>query len=137
MTMLNIGQLAGQTGVTVETVRFYEKQGLIAAPTRSAGGYRQYPPETVQRLRFIQNAKDVGFTLRDIGELLAMREEPGTTCQDIQARASDKLVEVEQKLRELTRIRNALSRLVTKCRAQAVQGECPILTEFDNEESNN
>jgi len=135
--MLNIGQLAGQTGVTVETVRFYEKQGLIAAPTRSAGGYRQYPPETVQRLRFIQNAKDVGFTLRDIGELLAMREEPGTTCQDIQARASDKLVEVEQKLRELTRIRNALSRLVTKCRAQAVQGECPILTEFDNEESNN
>jgi len=136
MTTLNIGQLARQTGVTVETVRFYEKQGLIAAPRRTAAGYRQYPPETVQRLHFIQNAKDVGFTLRDIGELLAMREESGTTCQDIQLRASDKLVEVEQKLRELTRIRNALARLVTKCKAQTVEGECPILAEFDNEERN-
>ncbi|MEJ2452320.1 MAG: heavy metal-responsive transcriptional regulator [Gammaproteobacteria bacterium] len=136
MTTLNIGQLARQTGVTVETVRFYEKQGLIAAPQRSAAGYRQYPRETIQRLRFIQNAKDVGFTLKDIGELLALREEPGTTCEDIQLRASDKLMEVEQKLRELTQIRNALARLVTKCKVQAVEGECPILAELDNEERN-
>jgi len=136
MSSLNIGQLARQAGVTVETVRFYEKQGLIEAPRRSASGYRQYPADSVKRLRFILNAKDVGFTLKDIGELLAMREEPGTTCHDVQMRAGDKLAEVEQKIRELTRIRNALARMMTKCDEHAELGQCPILAELDTEENN-
>jgi DNA-binding transcriptional MerR regulator len=98
MTVLNIGEVAKRTGVTVETVRFYEKKGLIITPERSGSGYRQYPAETVKRVRFIQHAKEVGFTLKDIGELLALRREPGTSCADIKLRATEKIEEVDQKI---------------------------------------
>jgi MerR family mercuric resistance operon transcriptional regulator len=127
MMLLNIGQVARQTGVTVETVRFYEKQGLIAAPQRSDAGYRQYPPETVKRVQFIQHAKEVGFTLKDIGDLLALRREPGTTCTDIKLRATQKIEEVDQKIQDLKRIREALGRMIMKCSGRGALSECPIL----------
>lgn len=133
MTMLTIGQVAKQTGVTVETVRFYEKQGLIAAPQRSESGYRQYSQETVKRVRFIQNAKEVGFTLKDIGELLALRQEPGTSCTDIKLRATHKIDEVDQKIRDLKRIREALARLILKCSGRGPSSQCPILEELDED----
>ena len=135
MTMLNIGQVAKQTGVTVETVRFYEKQGLIDAPKRSGSGYRQYPQETVKRLRFIQNAKEVGFTLKDISELLTLRQEPGTSCPDIKLRATLKIEEVDRKIRDLNRIRNALARMILKCSAEGPVSQCPLLEELDEESS--
>jgi len=134
MTLLNIGQVAKRTGVTVETVRFYEKQGLIAAPQRSETGYRQYPPETVKRVRFIQHAKEVGFTLKDIGELLALRREPGTSCADIKLRATQKIEAVDQKIRDLKRIRDALARMVMKCSGRGALSKCPILEELDLDE---
>lgn len=134
MTLLNIGQVAKRTGVTVETVRFYEKQGLIADPQRSDAGYRQYPLETVKRVRFIQHAKDVGFTLKDIGELLALRQESGTSCTDIKLRATQKIEEVDQKIRDLNRIRDALGRMVMKCSGRGALSQCPILEELELDE---
>lgn len=135
MAKLTIGQVAKQTGVTVETLRFYEKQGLIETPRRTSSGYRQYPQETVKRVRFIQNAKEVGFTLKDIAELLTLRQEPGTSCPDIKLRASLKIDEVDQKIRDLTRIREALARMIVKCSSEGPVSQCPILEELD-EESN-
>lgn len=129
--MLTIGQVAKQTGVTVEAVRFYEKQGLIEVPQRTESGYRQYPPDTLARVRFIQNAKDVGFTLKDIAELLALRQEPGTSCNDIKLQATRKIEEVDQKLRDLRRIRNALAGLIEKCNAGGPVSQCPILESLD------
>ncbi len=134
MTLLNIGQVAKRTGITVETVRFYEKQGLIAAPQRSDSGYRQYSPETVKRLQFIQHAKEVGFTLKDIGDLLALRREPGTSCADIKLSAMQKIEEVDQKIRDLKRIRDALHRMAMKCSGRGALSECPILEELQLDE---
>jgi Hg(II)-responsive transcriptional regulator len=135
MTLLNIGQIAKQTGVTVETIRFYEKQGLIATPKRSDAGYRQYPSETVKRIHFIQHAKEVGFTLKDIAELLALRQKPGTSCGDIKLRATQKIEEIDQKIQDLKRIREALGRMILKCRGRGALSECPILEELELDES--
>ncbi len=132
--MLNIGQIAKQTGVTVETIRFYEKQGLIAAPQRSEAGYRQYPSETVKRVRFIQHAKEVGFTLKDIGELLALRREPGSSCTDIKLCATQKIEDVDKKIQELKRIREALARMVMKCSGRGPLSTCAILEELEFDE---
>ena len=133
MTLLNIGQVAKLTGVTVETVRFYEKQGLIAVPQRTNAGDRQYPLDTVKRVQFIQRAKEVGFTLKDIGELLALRQKPGTSCADIKLRATQKIGEVDQKIHDLNRIRDALERMVLKCSGRGKLSECPILEELELE----
>ena len=134
MTFLNIGQVAERTGLTVETVRFYEKKALIDEPQRSHAGYRQYPPETVKRVQFIQNAKDVGFTLKDIEELLALTRNPGTSCRDIKQRAMQKIEEVDHKIRELQRIHDALERMITKCDGRSGLSECPILEELELDE---
>ncbi len=112
-------------------MRFYEKQGLIAAPQRSASGYRQYPLETVKRVRFIQHAKEAGFTLKDVGEFLSLRREPGTSCADIKLRATQKIEEVDQKIRDLQRIRDALVRMVLKCSGRGALSQCPILEELE------
>lgn len=133
MSVLSIGQVARQTGVSVETVRFYEKQRLLEPPQRTAAGYRQYPPETVRRVRFIQRAKDVGFTLREIGELLALRREPGTSCAEVKSRATRKMDLIDQRIRDLTEIRDALERMAAKCSGRGTLGECPILEELENE----
>lgn len=135
MAVLNIGEVAKQTGITVAAVRFYEKQGLIDAPLRSDSGYRQYPENTIKRVRFIQNAKEVGFTLKDIGELLALRQEPGTSCTDIKLRATQKIEEVDQKINDLNRIRTALARMIIKCSGRGSLSECPILEELDEDET--
>jgi MerR family mercuric resistance operon transcriptional regulator len=135
VTLLTVGQIAERTQVTVETVRFYEKQGLIAAPQRSDSGYRQFPQETVRRVRFIQNAKKVGFTLKDIADLLALRREPGTSCTDIKLRATQKIEEVDRKIQDLNRIRDALERMILSCSGDGAASQCPILEEleFDGE----
>jgi len=134
MSVLSIGQLAKQTGVTVETVRFYEKRGLIERARRSPSGYRQYAPDTVKRVRFIQHAKDAGFTLNDIAELLALRQAPGETCAPVRARAREKIETVDSKIRDLQRIREALSKLVSKCDTNDVSGDCPIIESLEEEE---
>lgn len=137
MALLKIGQVARRTGLTVETVRFYEKQRLIEAPERSASGYRQYPVEAVKRLKFIQRAKDAGFTLSDIGDLLALRQRPDASCADVKLSASRKLEEVERKIGDLQCIRDALGKLILRCNGRGDLSECPILEalEWDEEDS--
>ena len=131
MELLNIGQVAKQTGVTVETIRFYEKQNLITTPQRTESGYRQYPLDTIKRVRFIQHAKDVGFTLKEVTELLALRRKPNASCTEIKLRTLQQIEEVDQKISDLKKVREALGRMVMKCSGHGALSECPILEELE------
>ena len=124
---LTIGQLARQGGVGVETVRFYERLGLIDEPPRRASGYREYPLEVVSRLRFIKNAKDLGFSLKEIKELLLLRRDPDTTCADIKARATAKMADIDDKISDLKRIKKALVKVSDACTGRGPTSDCPIL----------
>jgi MerR family mercuric resistance operon transcriptional regulator len=126
MKPMTAGQVARFAGVGVETVRFYEKNGLLEQPTRRPSGYREYDEETVHRLRFIQRAKELGFTLSEIKELLSLRcsERP---CNDVRKRAEAKVAEIEQKVALLLRMKEVLGRLASSCCEQRNKGRCPIL----------
>ena len=136
MKTLTIGQVAKEIGITVEAVRFYEKQGLIAKPQRSESGYRQYQTDTLKRIRFIQRAKDVGFTLKEIDELLTLRKKPGTSCTDIKLKALDKIENVDRKLSDLKNIRGSLTQMVMRCDGSGELSECPILEFLQMEDDN-
>lgn len=132
---LTIGQVAKKAGVGVETVRFYERQGLMPQPPRKASGYRQYPSDAVRRLRFIVRAKSVGFALKDIAELLDLRTRRGSTCRSVKRRTEAKIADVEARIRELQRVRSALARLSDSCDGSDVPlGGCPILDALEPEE---
>lgn len=124
---LTIGGLAKAAGIGVETVRFYERRGLIPEPPRTASGYRQYAPGVVERLRFIRRAQGLGFTLAEISELLDLRVDEVAACGAVEAQAREKLDQVAAKIDELRRMQAALSRLVEKCEAREPTSECPIL----------
>ena len=96
MEALSIGQIAQRAEISVETVRFYERQGLVEKPPRKESGYRQYPPEVVSRLRFIKKAKEVGFSLKEIKELLSLRLDNSATCDDVRARARSKILDIKE-----------------------------------------
>src|SRR6478735_5558099 len=133
MTPLTVGQVARRAGVGVETVRFYEREGLLERPSRRPSGYRQYGEDVVGRLRFIRRAKELGFTLKEIGELLSLRLDPGTTAADVRRRAEGKLADIEAKIRSLRRMHKALSRLTAACGGRGEIGECPILDALERE----
>jgi len=135
MDILTIGQLARRAGVGVETVRFYERKGLLAEPDRKPSGYRQYKPETVDRLRFIRRAKELGFTLREIQELLSLRVDPSTNCADVRSRAIAKIEDIESRIRTLRRMKNSLVKLSKACSGSGSISECPILESLDNQEA--
>ena len=134
MQALTIGEIAKAADVGIETVRFYEREGLIPEPARRQSGYRQYPPDTVRRLRFIRRAKDLGFTLKEIGELLDLRVDPQRNCADVRELAKAKMADVEAKMLELARIQAALTDLVRTCRGKGPTSECPILDSLDEQE---
>ncbi|MGM0577374.1 MAG: heavy metal-responsive transcriptional regulator [Myxococcota bacterium] len=134
MDSLTIGQVAKRAGVGVETIRFYERKGLVDEPRRGASGYRQYAPDAVRRVRFIRHAKDLGFTLREIRELLELRVDPGSTCADVRRRAADKVADVERRIARLVEMKRALERLSEACRGEGPTSECPILEALDGEE---
>ncbi len=133
MNGLRIGQLATATDVGVETLRFYERRGLLAEPPRRRSGYRQYPREAVARVRFIRRAKELGFTLRQIGELLQLRVDPDKSCADVRAVAKAKIADVEARIDDLGRIKAALERLARACRGKGPTSECPILDAIERE----
>ena len=108
MDSLTIGQLARRAAVGVETIRFYERQGLLSEPPRRSSGYRDDPPETVARIVFIRRAKDLGFTLREIGELLDLRVRPRRNCAQVKRSADAKISDIDRKLASLRRMRRAL-----------------------------
>lgn len=124
---LTIGALAKEAGVGVETVRFYERRGLVRRPARPGSGYRAYSEDTVKRIRFIRNAQAIGFSLQEIKDLLALRMTAGTSCAAVRSRAAAKAAEVERRLEELARIRTALERLVAVCPGRGSIVNCTIL----------
>ncbi len=134
MQALSIGQVARRAGVGVETVRFYERQGLLENPPRKESGYRQYPPEAVSRLHFIKKAKEVGFSLKEIKELLSLRLDTAATCQDVRSRAEAKILDIEQKIQALKRMKQALTDLTKACSGRGSVSECPILQSFEKKE---
>ncbi len=122
-----IGQLAKRAGVGVETVRFYERKGLIQQPRKRTSGYRVYPDDVVQRIQFIRHGKDLGFTLAEIGELLSLRPDPRTNCAAVKDRAQAKMAAIDEKLASLTRMQRSLAKLVDACDRRSQTAECPIL----------
>ncbi|MDK1031917.1 MAG: heavy metal-responsive transcriptional regulator, partial [Planctomycetia bacterium] len=115
MKPLTIGKVAHHAGVGVETIRFYEREGLIEEPPRRQSGYRQYPEEAVSRIRFIRRAKELGFSLKEIKELLSLRASPRARCADVRKRAEAKINDIEQKVRTLQRMKKALVKLTVAC----------------------
>lgn len=134
METISIGELAKAAEVGVETLRFYEREGLIPEPPRRMSGYRQYPPDTIRRVRFIRRAKDLGFSLKEIRELLSLRVAPDTSCADVRALAVGKIATIADKLAELERMRSILERLADTCSGDGPTSECPILEMLDDAE---
>ncbi len=130
---MTIGKLARAAAVGVETIRFYERRGLLPPPPRSAAGYRHYGPDALRRLRFIQRAKELGFSLDETAELLALRADASARCDDVRSAAAAKLRDVEAKLRDLVAIRDTLTELVERCGCQGPSSPCPILEALDHD----
>lgn len=124
---MKIGELAQGADVRIDTVRYYERQGLLPAPQRLASGYRHYQQADVARLRFVRRAKTLGFTLVEIRDLLALSSRRDDDMAGMKAAASVKLADVEAKLVELTRIRDGLKTLVASCPGHGALQQCPIL----------
>ena len=127
MNGLTIGQLAQAGEIGVETIRFYERRGLLPKPPRTDSGYRQFPPESVEQVRFIRNAKELGFTLREIAELLSLRIGPEASCAAVKEKAELKIAEVRRRIRELQKIEAALVKLTSRCRRGAPAADCHFL----------
>lgn len=134
MPDLTIGQLAKTAGVNIETIRFYERQGIIPEPPRRPSGYRQYSVEFVIRIRFIKHAQELGFSLKEIEELLALRVDSQTVCSDVQRRAEAKVKDIEQKLQTLQRMKQILLELLEHCHAQEPTRACPLLEVLDTDD---
>ena len=131
MNTLTIGQVARQTGIGIETIRFYERKGLIDEPPRKDSGYRQYTEEVIRQLTFIQQAKTLGFSLNEIHELLSLRSQPGVTSREIKQMAQTKLGDIEQKIKMLKRMQKTLKNLVDQCPGNVPTEECPIIEALD------
>ena len=127
MQNLKTGELAKQAGVNVETLRFYERKGLLPKPPQRTSGYREYPSESVHLIRFIKRAQELGFSLREIRELLALRVQPGVTCAEVRQKAEEKTSEVRQKIADLKAIERALQKRTATCSGEGPLSECPIL----------
>ena len=125
MTLYSIGQVAKQSNVSVETIRYYEKEGLIEEPERKESGYRQYKGEAIARLSFILQAKELGFSLKEIGELLSIKSD--AKCSAVKQLAQEKLGDIESKIKMLQRMRKSLKKLINVCPGQAPISDCPIL----------
>jgi MerR family copper efflux transcriptional regulator len=131
---LTIGQVAKEAGVGVETVRFYEREGLLDEPPRSASGYRQYPADTVTRLRFIRRAKDLGFSLNEINDMITLSRDPRASVAEVKSCAEAKIADIEDRLRDLQRVRDALVQLTQSCDGRTPMSRCPILLALNQEE---
>ncbi len=133
MNKLTIGKVAKQSGLGIETVRFYERQGLIEPPPRSESGYRQYPEETISKLDFIRRAKELGFSLKEIQELLALKYDPKATKADVKRRTQHKIDAVKNKINDLTRIQKALEHLINACDGHGPVSDCPIINALEDD----
>jgi Hg(II)-responsive transcriptional regulator len=123
-------ELATLAAVNPQTLRYYERRGLLATPVRSAGGYRAYPDEAVRRVRFIKRAQDLGFTLAEVQALLDLADGGPDGCDSVRAMADEKIADLRQRIAELQALQAGLTRLVATCERPRAQRECPILHEL-------
>lgn len=133
MEALSTSQVAEQAGVNIQTVRYYERRGLIPEPPRLASGYRQYARDHVSRIRFIRRAQELGFTLLEIEELLSLHADPQSDRGHVKQRTLAKISEVERRIADLERMRRALEALSDSCDGHGTTRECPILLALDDE----
>ena len=133
-TTLTIGKLASAADVGVETIRYYEREGLVPTPPRAMSGYRQYPTNAIDRVLFIRRAKGLGFTLKEIADLLELRVDPDKSCSAVRGLAQAKISDIEDKMAELARIKGALEKLAKACRGEGPTSECPILEAIETED---
>jgi DNA-binding transcriptional MerR regulator len=135
---LTIGAVAKLSGLTVETIRYYESQKLLERPHRSVSGYRQYSVDAIRRLNFISNAKSLGFSLAEVRDLLQLRTKTIASCAGVKERADIKIKVIEQKIHELQRLQNALTALSVSCsKSNRLDGKCPILELLEQDEGRN
>ena len=129
---LTIGQTAAAADVNVQTIRYYERRGLLAAPQRTVSGYRQYAPDVVQRLRFIEHAQQLGFSLSEIQDLLALRIRHTRACDAVERKTRQKIALVVRKIDDLQRIRRTLEQLAAACASRQPTDDCPILDALED-----
>lgn len=129
---LTIGQVAVAGGVNIETIRYYERRGLFPVAGRTPSGYRQYADDAITRLRFIKHAQDLGFSLEEIRELLALRVRSGASCRTVAQKTRAKIEIVEERIRHLQRMKRTLERLAAACAARRPTEECPILETLED-----
>ncbi len=127
MERLTTSEVARQGGVNLESIRFYERERLLPKPPRTASGYRMFAPDDVRRIRFIKRAQELGFSLKEVKELLALRFDADTNCAEVRQRAEAKLSDIDQKIADLRRMKKVLARLTTACPGRGSTSECPIL----------
>lgn len=131
---LKTGEVAAQAGVNVQTLRYYERRGLLREPARRRSGYREYPENAVRIIRFIKRAQELGFTLVEVEELLRLRDDEDSACSVVQQAAETKVEDIEQKIRHLRAMKRALGTLIAACASGRSPRHCPILEALDNGE---
>jgi Cu(I)-responsive transcriptional regulator len=124
---MNIGELSRRTGVTAETIRYYERVGVLPRPARGGGGYRRYGAADEERLAFVRRARDLGFSLGEVRELLSLADDPARPCADVDQLARVHLAQVEAKLAQLAGLRSELVRVIGQCRGGLAVADCRIL----------
>jgi MerR family transcriptional regulator, copper efflux regulator len=135
MDGFSIGELAKQANVHVETLRYYERRGLIPKPHRTVSNYRVYSSENLRRVKFIKQAQELGFSLNEIKKLLALRATPRARCADVRTYAAHKIEDIDGKIRSLARMRKTLEKLIAECSGDGPATLCPILESLDSEPS--
>ena len=124
---MKIGEVANAAGVGIDAIRFYEREGLIPEPARRPSGYREYSPDAVMDLRFIRRAKELGFSLKEISELLSIERESDATAADVKTLAEQKVADLEGKIRALQRMKRALRKVAERCPGRGPTANCAIL----------
>ena len=127
MNSMKIGAVAKLSGTGIETIRYYERQGLLLEPERRPSGYRQFDEAAIARLTFIIRAKGLGFTLSEIKELLALWFDPVTTCCDVRRRAEQKISDIDERVRALQAMKRSLKKLIDQCQQRGKLEDCPLL----------
>lgn len=133
MQNLSIGQVAKEADVNIQTIRYYERVGLIPKAQRKESGYRQFSIDDILRIQFIKHAQAAGFLLKEIKELLALKVDSQTTCDDARKLTEIKIAEIDEKIQHMQRMKLTLENLTASCSGSGPTGDCPILVAFESE----
>lgn len=127
MKSMKIGEIAKRSGIGIETIRYYEREGLLQEPERRPSGYRQYDESIIERLEYIMRAKELGFTLAEVRELLELSFSTHSHCDHIRQRADAKITDIEAKIRRLQQMKRSLGKIVQRCQAENSPETCPLV----------